>query len=525
LSTPGLPPQSSDPTKPDILNPLEPARAGGRYRVSLAEPFDTFDPHLGVAGSTDFFPRLYNSLVNQSPVRPEFFYFDLASSYENPDPVTWLFALRPGVRVGANSLGVPERDIDAEDVVMTFDRIGSDARTNNGAFVREYVESVQPTPGGVAVRTTRPYAWFLSRVGSYFNTIPPRELLANAGALASMTDRSAGAGAYTLVESAEGEGARMERNASFYRTDDATGAALPYIDGIDAMIIMDRAAARTAFLSGQLDSYYPEGKDEANQIAGDGQFFLEQQPGGTFISPVMNADQPPFNDPRARRALALALNRKQYVDVVYGGDAQPNGLVHWTLGSYAFTGDELQQRQPFDKQEARALVEAVGGISIPFVYPASTALDQHESHLAVFVQQMSEAGIELEEQPAELSAWLERYVQRDYVLTLALNQVYETPEFPLDFHRTGGPLGDGSYSNGLGDEDVDAAIDATKEMLQLDERVTGVRAVQELIWSKDPAYLALVTPYRYRAHNTRLHNVPSGIGTSSLWLPTMWLDS
>ena len=49
------------------------------------------------------------------------------------------------------------------------------------------------------------------------------------------------------------------------------------------------------------------------------------------------------------------------------------------------------------------------------------------------------------------------------MLTLALNQVYETPEMPLDFHRTGGPLADGTYAPGLGDAEIDAAIDLTKE--------------------------------------------------------------
>jgi peptide/nickel transport system substrate-binding protein len=316
----------------------------------------------------------------------------------------------------------------------------------------------------------------------------------------------------------------MERNSSYYRHDDATTAQLPYIDGIDVQIIMDRAAARTAFLSGQLDAYYPQGKAEADQIAGDDQFFMEQQPGYTFISPVMNSESPPFNDPRARRALALALNRDQYASVVYDGDALANGLVHWTLGSYAFTGDELAERQPFDLAEARALVEAVGGINVPFTYPANVALDQHDSHLAVFFQQMLAAGIKLEEQPAELSAWLERYIRRDYTLTLALNQVYETPEFPLDFHRTGGPLGDGSYTNGLGDAEIDAAIEATKVMLSFEDRRAAVLSAQELIWSKDPAYLPLVTPYRYRAHSGRVFNVPAGIGTSSLWLTTMWRE-
>jgi peptide/nickel transport system substrate-binding protein len=521
IATPGLPPQSGNLNEPDILNELHPPVRGGRYTLALNEPFDTFDPHLGVAGSTDFFPRLYNSLVHQSPSRPEFFFHDLAESYENPDPQTWVFTIRPGVRVGANSLGVPERDLEAQDVVATFARIRDDARTTNGAFAREYVESVTADANTVTIRTTRPYAWFLSRVGSYFNTVPPRELLE--GDQSRMRNRSAGAGPYILIDSTEGEGAVMERNTAYYRRDEATREQLPYIDGIDARIITDRSAARTAFNSGQILSYYPEGKPEADDLAARSGVFMEQMPGATFISPVMHAERPPFNDPRARRALALALNRDQYVDVVYGGDARPNGLVHWTLGSYAFEGDELAGRQPHDLSEARALVEAVGGMDVPFLYPAEVTLDQHDSHLAVFVQQMRGAGIELRDEPMTLDNWLSEYAHGNYTLTLALNQVYETPEFPLDFHRTGGPLGDGSYSAGLGDPTVDAAIDATKVLLDFEERRDAVRAAQDAIWAADPAYLPLVTPYRYRAHNTRLHNMPSGIGTTHLWLTTMWI--
>ena len=76
----------------------------------------------------------------------------------------------------------------------------------------------------MTIRTTKPYAWFLSRVGSYFNTIPPRELLASEAAIASMRDRSAGGGPYTLVSSNEGEGATMERNPSYYRRDEVDRA-------------------------------------------------------------------------------------------------------------------------------------------------------------------------------------------------------------------------------------------------------------------------------------------------------------
>jgi ABC-type transport system substrate-binding protein len=525
LATPGLPPLSGNLAEPDILNPANPPRPGGRYAVSLNEPFDTFDPHLAVAGSTDFFPRLYNSLVHQSSSRPEFLFLDLAESYENPDELTWNFHIRPGARVAPNSLDVPERDLSAEDVVATFDRIRGDARTNNGAFVKQYVEAVTAQPGGiVAIRTMRPYAWFLSRVGSYFNTIVPRELIASVSAVEAMRERSAGAGPYVLASAVEGEGARIERNPSYYRRDEATGQQLPYIDGIDAKIITDRAAARTAFLSGQLHSYYPEGRAEADEIARDDRFYIEQQPGATFISIVMNPERPPFNDPRARRAIALATDRGQYADIVYQGDARPNGLVHWTLGSYAYEGEPLTERQPHDVAEARRLIEALGGLDVAFTYPANVSLDQHDAHLTVFLEQMKAAGISLDHQPGDLSTWLTRYAGRDYTLTLALNQVYETPEFPLDFHHTGGPLADNTYASGLSDPDVDAAIDLTKETLDPAPRKEVVLRAQDLIWSKDPAFLPLVTPFRYRAHSTRLRNMPSGIGTSHLWLTTMWLD-
>ena len=110
----------------------------------------------------------------------------------------------------------------------------------------------------------------------------------------------------------EGEGARMERNPSYYRRDDA-GAQLPFIDGIDARIITDRSAARAALVSGQIDSYYPDSKAEADDLL-NSDLYLETMPGSTFISAVMHPEKAPFTDARARRALALALNRDQYVD-------------------------------------------------------------------------------------------------------------------------------------------------------------------------------------------------------------------
>ena len=62
-------------------------------------------------------------LVNQSVTRPDFIYLDLAQSYEIVDPQTYVFHIRPGVRITPNDLGVPERDMDGEDVRVNLERI------------------------------------------------------------------------------------------------------------------------------------------------------------------------------------------------------------------------------------------------------------------------------------------------------------------------------------------------------------------------------------------------------------------
>jgi hypothetical protein len=54
--------------------------------------------------------------------------------------------------------------------------------------------------------------------------------------------------------------------------------------------------------------------------------------------------------------------------------------------------------------------------------------------------------------------WLENYRTLNYTMSLALNQVYETPEIPVDFHAAGGPLGDRSYAVGLNAPEIETAI-------------------------------------------------------------------
>jgi ABC-type transport system substrate-binding protein len=168
-------------------------------------------------------------------------------------------------------------------------------------------------------------------------------------------------------------------------------------------------------------------------------------------------------------------------------------------------------------------VNQVGGIKVRMMYPESTLLE-HNLHLPIFLRQMRDAGIEIDEDVQPLTTWIDNYYRLDYQCSLALNQLYETAEIPLNFHTTNGPLGDGSYVRGMGDPEIEAAVQKSRETLDLDERIAAVHDAQKLIYSKTPGFLPLVTPFSYQAYQKSVHDIPGGVGTTEYLLNTFWLD-
>ena len=153
---------------------------GGRFKNATSAVIDTLDPHLSIAAGTAYFPRIYNLLVARSPVDPEFFYYDLAEEFEQPDETTWVFSLRPGVKIAPNELGVPERDMDAFDLVESFERIKNLPESTAAGFVKNWFESHEASVDGMTytITTPSPYAWFFFNLGAFTSMTAPRELLA-----------------------------------------------------------------------------------------------------------------------------------------------------------------------------------------------------------------------------------------------------------------------------------------------------------------------------------------------------------
>lgn len=509
---------------------VETPKYGGRYLLGTDVNIDTLDPHISIAGGVGYFPRIYNVLVAQSAVNPDFFFFDLAESYEHPDDTTYIFKIRPGVKIAPNNLGISERDMDAEDAYVSFERIKNLEQANAAVFVNDWFASHEASENNTiyTVKTPKPYAWFLMRMSFFINTIPPRELIQDNPD--RMKQVAVGGGPYFVTSYVEGQNLNLDKNPNYYRTDENNNnAKLPYIDGIDVRIIPDRAALRTAFLSKQSYQYGAENRAEAEQLLNQNSQLWqgEPQPVFTFISFTMNVTRKPWDDPRVRKAAMYAINRQQYIDIVYKGDAKPNGLVHWPTGAYALSEDELNELQPYDPERSKQLIQEAGyqlPLKIKVMYPANSTIEEHNAHLPIFLEQMRAAGFEVEQDPQDFGTWLNNYTDKNYDASLALNQVYETPEIPLDFHHSRGPAGDNIYATGLQDPEVDKAIEDAKSITDPEELVKAIHDVQKLIYEKGPMFLPIVSPFSRTLYWNFVKNVPQGLGATGLLINTTWLD-
>ena len=134
-----------------------------------------------------------------------------------------------------------------------------------------------------------------------------------------------GLGPFAFEDYDRGTRVRVRRNDAYFETDNA-GRSLPYLDGIDYVIIREPAAMDAAFRSGRLDGgargfgHYltVERRQGYDADLGDSVFYAEME-GGMFRLAFNVLKEGPWQDPRVRRAVSLWVDRDAAIPVALGG--------------------------------------------------------------------------------------------------------------------------------------------------------------------------------------------------------------
>lgn len=493
---------------------------GGSYTTQTST-FAGVDPHNSVYGGAGLVPQAYNYLIRQEVLRQDLGELgqvtDLAETVEvSGDQQTWVFKIRPGVKIAPNNQGVPERDLTSADVLASFDRIKDPANGANGyATFAQFVDNYEaPDDSTVQIVTKSPFSWFLEAIGDNLQgAIVPEEWLDQGDAVKAA---AVGAGPFMLESLVEGDKAVMKRNPNYYRE------GQPYLDEFRILIMPDISTRITAFRDRQIDVHVTENGDEAKSLEGPGITNVEHDSTG-YNSFWMRTDVAPYDDPRVRRAINMSMNRDQYIAIIGRGQGKAMGPLAPVFENYVLSDDELAEAQPYDPQGAKALFEEAGVSEIQFAHPTSANMNDYVS---ILQQQLQQIGIAIRPTPLDAGTWVAGYFAGQHEASFSFNQSYKTPHFALQWYRTGGITGNLNYDTRFYTPEVDAAIDRAAGIFDEEERREAYKEAQKVILASDPAFLNVFNVSNNTLYYSDIHRTLPGPGAlDGSLLQEWWIEA
>jgi peptide/nickel transport system substrate-binding protein len=211
----------------------------------------------------------------------------------------------------------------------------------------------------VTFKLKRPQPAFPMLLAGGFSVIYPCHITAP-----QMRQRPIGTGPFKFVEFRPNAGIKVTRNPDYWKKE------RPYLDGIEYTIIQAPATADLAFVSGKFDMTFPfelSGPRYKTMRERVPEAVCELSPGALNTHLLINRAQPPFDNPDLRRAMALTIDRKAYVDTLGQGEGEIGGILQPPpAGLWGMPADQIAKLPGYgldmhkNREEAHALVRKLG---------------------------------------------------------------------------------------------------------------------------------------------------------------------
>jgi peptide/nickel transport system substrate-binding protein len=260
---------------------------------------------------------------------------------------SWTFTIRQGVKFHD---GTP---MTVDDVVATFNRLlGKDSQALSsfrGVLSPGGVKKVNSKQVRFDLDVANGFFPYLTGQMTYQAVILPKsyQMPADLTKPGEWTSKMNGTGPHMLKQNRGAAGLSFVVNPSYWGGKSA-------IDAIEYQILEDQARV-TALQSGQIDLAHQISYQGAQQISSGSNVVIPQKTANhRYLN--MNVKKKPFSDPRVRQAIALALNRPDIAQGLWGKYAQiGNDSPMWA--GYPFTDRSVAQRKQ-DVAKAKALLKA-----------------------------------------------------------------------------------------------------------------------------------------------------------------------
>jgi len=343
-------------------------RKGGTLRVSNGGDPPDFDLHQAITYLTEFIGApCYSTLLKIDPNDYSKLLPDLAEKYEvSPDGKTVTFHIRSGV-VFHN--GMP---LTSEDVVYSLERIRKPPAgivSIRKGMLANIANITAPDDKTVVIALTSPQADFPALVSNPFNVIYPKKVAEPLDAQGiGMKRQVVGTGPFRLTNAVDGQIYELQRFDKYV-------GERSHLDKIQFFPIKGEIERGVALQGGRIDACFFLASESV--IANLGKIPTltgKRRPTPTAINLIPNVNVKPFDDPRVREAISLAIDRDAFIRTT----GPLSGAFYHSVGlmppgtAYDLKPEEIKQFSGYDtlpglggdinanRQKAIALLEQAG---------------------------------------------------------------------------------------------------------------------------------------------------------------------
>ena len=460
------------------LNAPEPnPKRGGilRYGISMRPPH--FDVHQGATiNNIGTQGCMFDNLIRRDPrdggqtIIP-----DLAHSWEiAKDGKTYTFHLRKDVEFHDGA------ELTSADVKATFDRI---AKPPEGISIPRIVlfkavsEIAAPDKYTVQFKLAepRPVNFIISAIASGWNVIVRKQTLEDNHYDLRRVQVYPGTGPFKSVRRTENELWVMERNSAYWNK------GLPYLDGIEfyhALPFSPELGA--AALSGRVDYIRLTDSVTARKAAETPGLSTTAFNQSVVHAVCINNNRKPFDDPRVRRALHLALDRPVLIETLKDVSPMRVGGFIYPFSDFATPEDELLKRPGYQSdpaaslKEARALLAAAGranGVNDVDFLVREGPIRQNWAR-AVQAMLSEQLNIQTNLRTVHVSIWFSDLESGNFDLSFGViaSTLLDPSDYFNSWYRNGGPQNYSFWNNKEFNalvDDIDHEVDPVKRLAKV----------------------------------------------------------
>lgn len=449
----------------------DPVSGGSLQLIAAAEPRKLDPASLSNAGAhnapvgTALYGALLHSDTTTGELTPK-----MAESWTTDDNgKTFTLKIREGIEF---SDGTP---YDAEAVKFNWDRMKEPAIAPSSSTVASMIEStkvidaltlevsmIEPNPRFGTAVTTYALNWIAS----------PKALQGDA---ASFDANPVGAGPFKLVTWTPNDVMELEKNENYYE-----GPDKPYLDKLSIRTITDSNQRANTLLSDGADVIVESNLGIRKKLEGAGKV-VSSDPIGGGLYICFNTTKAPFDDIRARQAVAAAIDTTALADAVAQGEAEvPETLFAEDSPFYA--DKPLDAHDPGKAQELFDELAAEGK-PVSFTFTGYHTFETTTVGESLITQLSAYENVEVEMTDVELAEVGRVTTTGDFdaIVSSALFSGDPEPRISMVFHSQSP-----SNTSNISNPELDEALLAGRLGRTVEERKQAYDKVQDLLLELRP---------------------------------------